>query len=97
MSDVRSVGTMDEEGFAAPAPCKTEALLRSVACGDVVEGVNDMEGVHEAGFIVEERSLEGVVVLDGVVDVERGVNKVFVFISWRPYNSFSANIASWKK
>jgi hypothetical protein len=30
MSDVRLVGTVDEEGFAAPALYKTEALLGSV-------------------------------------------------------------------
>jgi hypothetical protein len=54
MSDVRPVGTMDEEGFAAPAPCKTEALLRSIARGAVVEGVDDVEGGCEAKFVVEE-------------------------------------------
>jgi hypothetical protein len=31
MFDVRPVGKVDEEGFAALAPCKTEALLGSVA------------------------------------------------------------------
>jgi hypothetical protein len=31
MSDVRLVETVDEEAFAAPVPCKTKALLGSVA------------------------------------------------------------------
>jgi hypothetical protein len=54
MFDVRPVGMVDEEGFAAPAPYKTEALLRSVARGAVVEGVDDVEGGHGAEFVVEE-------------------------------------------
>jgi hypothetical protein len=54
MFDVRPRGMVDEEGFAAPAPYKTEALLRSVARGAVVEGVDDVEGGHEAEFVVEE-------------------------------------------
>jgi hypothetical protein len=54
MSDVRPIGTVDEEGFAAPTPYKTEALLRSVARGAVVEGVDDVEGGHEAKFVIEE-------------------------------------------
>jgi hypothetical protein len=45
---------VDEEGCATPAPCKTKALLRSVARGAVVEGVDDVEGSHEAKFISEE-------------------------------------------
>jgi hypothetical protein len=70
MSDVRPVGTVDEGGFAAPVPYKTEGLLRSVARDAVVEGVDDMEGCHEAEFVIEERAPEAVAVLDGVVDVE---------------------------
>jgi hypothetical protein len=70
MSDVRPVGTVDEEGFTTPAPYKTEALLRSVARGAVVEGVDDVEGGCEVEFVVEERAPEGVAVLEGVVDVE---------------------------
>jgi hypothetical protein len=54
MSDVRPVGIVDEEGFAAPAPYKTEALLRSIARGAVVEGVDDVEGGREAKFVIEE-------------------------------------------
>jgi hypothetical protein len=54
MSDVRSVETVDEEGFVVPAPCKTEVLLGSVARGDVVEGVNDMEGGCEAEVVIKE-------------------------------------------
>jgi hypothetical protein len=88
MSDVRPVGTVDEEVFTAPAPYKTEALLRSVAQGAVVEGVDNVEGGREAKFIIEERALEGVAVLDGAVDVEQGVKEVFIFIGWRPYNFF---------
>jgi hypothetical protein len=45
---------VDEGGFAAPVPCKTEGLLRSVARDAVVEGVDDMEGGHEAEFVIEE-------------------------------------------
>jgi hypothetical protein len=56
-----------------------------------------MEEGHEAEFIIEERAPEGVALLDGAVDVERGMKEVFVFIGWRLYNSFSANIASWNK
>jgi hypothetical protein len=70
MSDVCPVGTMDEEGFVAPAPYKTEALLRSVVRGAIVEGVDDVEEGHEAEFIIEERAPEGVVVLNEAVDVE---------------------------
>jgi hypothetical protein len=54
MSDVCPVGTMDEEGFVAPAPYKTEALLGSVVRGAIVEGVDDVEEGHEAEFIIEE-------------------------------------------
>jgi hypothetical protein len=39
-----------------------------------------VEGGREAEFIVEERAPEGVAVLDGAIDVERGVNEVFIFI-----------------
>jgi hypothetical protein len=54
MSDVCPVGAMDEEGFVALAPCKTEALLGSIARGAVVEGVNNVEGGREAKFVIEE-------------------------------------------
>jgi hypothetical protein len=97
MSDVCPVGTVDEEGFASPVPCKIEALLRSIARGAIVEGVNDVEGGHEAEFIVEERPPKGIAVLDGAIDVERGMKEVFLFIGWRPYNSFFVNKASWNK
>jgi hypothetical protein len=88
MSDVHSVGIVDEEGFAAPTPYKIEALLGSVARGAIVEGVNDVEGGLEAKFIIEERAPEGIAVLDGAVDVERGIKEVFVFNGWRPCNFF---------
>jgi hypothetical protein len=94
MSDVHLVGMVDEEGFAAPAPCKIEAILGSIAWSAVVEGVNDMEGGCEDKFVVEEEAPEGVAVLDGVVDVEWGMKEVFIFIGWSPCNSFSSNIAS---
>ncbi len=94
MFDVRPVGTVDEEGFAAPAPCKTEALLGSIAWGIVLEGVDDVEGGREAEFVIEEWAPEGVALLDGAVDVEWGVKEVFVFVGWRPCNSFLTNIAS---
>jgi hypothetical protein len=54
MSDVRPVGTVDEEGFTAPVPCKTKALLRSIAQGVAVEGVNNVNGGCEAEFVIEE-------------------------------------------
>jgi hypothetical protein len=54
MSDVCPVGTVDEEGFAAPAPYKKEALLGFVAQDAVVEGVDDVEGGHELKFVVKE-------------------------------------------
>jgi hypothetical protein len=82
MFDVHPVGIMDEEGFAAPAPCKTEVLLGFVVRGVVVEGVDDVEGDCEAEFIIEERASKGVAVLDGAIDVERGVKEVFIFIGW---------------
>jgi hypothetical protein len=70
MFDVRPVGTVDEEGFSAPAPCKTRALLRSIAQGAVVEGVNDVEGECEAKVIIKEHAPEGVAVLDGAIDAK---------------------------
>jgi hypothetical protein len=82
MSDVRPVGTVDDEGFAAAA---------------VAEGVDDVEGAWEAEGVVEERAPESIEVLDGAIVAKRGVKEVFVFISWRPCNSFLANIASWNK
>jgi hypothetical protein len=97
MSDVRPVGTVDDEGFAAAAPYETEVLLGSVAWGAAIEGVNDVEGAREAEGVIEERAPEGIVVLDGAIGAERGVKEVFIFVGWRPYNSFSANIASWNK
>jgi hypothetical protein len=39
-----------------------------------------VEGGREAEFIVEERAPEGIAVLDGAIDVERGMNEVFIFI-----------------
>jgi hypothetical protein len=97
MSDVHPVGTVDNKGFAAAAPYETEVLLGFVAWGAAVEGVDDMEGAHESEGVVEEWAPEGIAVLDGAVGVERGMNEVFIFIGWLPYNSFSANIASWNK
>jgi hypothetical protein len=84
MSDVRLVGTVDEEVFAAPMPCKTEALLRFVAWGTVVECVDDVEGGREVEFIIDLWAPEGVAVLDGVADVEWGVKEVFLFIGRWP-------------
>jgi hypothetical protein len=91
------IGIVDEDGFAAPATYKTEALLRSIAWGAIVEGVDDVEGGREAEFIIKEWAPKGIAVLDGAVDVEWGMKEVFVFIGWWPCNSFSANIASWNK
>jgi hypothetical protein len=82
MSNVCPIETVDKEGFAAPAPCRTEALLRSIGRGAVVEGVDDMEGGREAEVVIEECALEGVAILDGDVDADQGVKEVFVFIGW---------------
>jgi hypothetical protein len=61
MSDVPLVGIVDEEGFAAvAAPCETEALLRSVARGAVVEGIDDVEGAQKADGVIEEQTLEAI-------------------------------------
>jgi hypothetical protein len=60
MSHVRPVETVDEECFTAAAPCKTEALLGSIARGAIVEG--------KAEDVIEEQAPEGVAVMDGVID-----------------------------
>jgi hypothetical protein len=70
MSDVRPVGTVDDEGFAAAAPCEIEVLLGSIVWGATVEGVNDMEGAWEAEGVIEERAPKGVPVLDGAIGAE---------------------------
>jgi hypothetical protein len=88
---------VDKEGFTAPAPCKTEALLGSIAWGAIIEGVDDIEGGCEVKVIIKEWALQGIAVLDGTIDVERGAKEVFVFVGWQPYISFFANIASWNK
>jgi hypothetical protein len=80
MSDVRPVGTMDDEGFAAAAPCETEVLLGFVARCTAAEGVDDINGAREAKGDVEEPAPEGIAVLDGAVGAERGVNEVFIFV-----------------
>jgi hypothetical protein len=54
MSDVHQVGTVDEEAFAAAAPCETEALLGSIAWDAIVEGVDNVEGAWEAECVIEE-------------------------------------------
>jgi hypothetical protein len=53
MSDVRLVGTVDDEGFAATAPCETKVLLGFVARGAAVEGVDDVKGAWEAEGVTE--------------------------------------------
>jgi hypothetical protein len=98
MSNVRPVGTVDDEGFAAAAPYETEVLLGSVVRGAAAKDVDDIKGAREAeGVIVEERAPEGIAVLDGAVGAEQGMKEVFIFVVWRPCNSFSTNIASWNK
>jgi hypothetical protein len=54
ISDVRLAGTVDDEGFAATTPYKTEVLLRSIAWGATVEGVDDIEGAREAEGVIKE-------------------------------------------
>jgi hypothetical protein len=39
-----------------------------------------VEGGCEAEFVIKERAPEGIAVLDGAVDVERGMKEVFIFI-----------------
>jgi hypothetical protein len=97
MSDVRPVGTVDDEGFAAATPCETECLLESVAWGAVVDGVDDMGGAREAKGVINERAPECVAVMNGVIGAERGMKEVFDFVIWQPFNYFLANIASWNK
>jgi hypothetical protein len=80
MSDVRPIETVDEEVFAAPAPWKMEDLLSFVAWDAIVEGVDDIEGGHEAKVVIKEWVLEGIAVLDGAVDAGWGVKEVFVFV-----------------
>jgi hypothetical protein len=82
MSDVCPVETVDDEGFAAAAPCKIEVLLRSVVWGAAAEGVDDIEEAREAKGVVEERALEGIAILDGAICAERGMKEVFVFVIW---------------
>jgi hypothetical protein len=94
MSDVHQVGTVDEEAFAAAAPCETEALLGSIAWDAIVEGVDNVEGAWEAECVIEEWAPEGVEVLDGAIGAESGVKEVFVFVIWWHCNSFLANISS---
>jgi hypothetical protein len=80
MSDVRPVEMADEEGFATTTPCKIEALLGSVEWGAITQGVDDMEGAHEAKGVITELAPEGIVVLDGVIDARRGMKEVFIFV-----------------
>jgi hypothetical protein len=54
MSDVRPVGTVDEEAFAAATPCETEALLEFIACVAIAEGVDDVEAAQEVRGVIEE-------------------------------------------
>jgi hypothetical protein len=54
MSDVRPIGTVDDEGFVAVSPCEIEVLLGSIAWGAIAEGVDDVEGAREAEGVVEE-------------------------------------------
>jgi hypothetical protein len=78
MSDVRLVGTVDDEGFVAAAPYKIEVLLGSIARGAATEGVDDIEGARGVEGVIEEWPLEGVAVLDGAIGDERGMKEVFV-------------------
>jgi hypothetical protein len=68
MSVVQPIEMVDEEGFAALAPCKTDVLLRFIAQGAIVERVNNVDGGREAKVVIEERAPKGVVVLDGAID-----------------------------
>jgi hypothetical protein len=70
MSDVRPIGTEGNKGFADAAPYEIEVLLRSVAQGAAIEGVDNVEGVREAEGVIEEQALEGVAVLDVAIGAE---------------------------
>jgi hypothetical protein len=85
---------VDKEGFVVPAPCEIEALFGSIAWGVAVEGVNEVEGAREAEGVIEVQVPKGVAILDGVVVAGRDMKEVFIFVGWRPCNSFSVNIAS---
>jgi hypothetical protein len=54
MSDVRLVGTVDDEGFVAAAPYKIEVFLGSIARGAATEGVDDIEGARGVEGVIEE-------------------------------------------
>jgi hypothetical protein len=54
MSDVRSVGTVDDEGFATTTPRETEVLHGFIAWDAAVEGVDDVEGAREAEGVIKE-------------------------------------------
>jgi hypothetical protein len=97
MSDVRLVGTVDDEGFAAATPYETEVLLGFIARGAAVDGVDDVEGAWEAEGVIEEWAPEGVAVLDAAVGPEWGMKEVFIFVGWHPRKFFLAIIASWNK
>jgi hypothetical protein len=45
----------------------------SIERGAIAEGVDDVEGAREVEGVIEERALESVAVLDGIVDVGRGM------------------------
>jgi hypothetical protein len=89
MSDVRPVEIVDDEGFIAIVPCKIEGILRSIAYGAAPEGVNDVEAARQADGVVEERALEGIAVLDEVIDASRGVREVFILLVGIPAIFFS--------
>jgi hypothetical protein len=73
------MATVEEEGFVVPAPCETGALLGSIAWRAVAEGVNDIQGGCETEVVIMEQAPKGIAVLDGVIDIGRGM-KVFIFI-----------------
>jgi hypothetical protein len=60
-------------------------------------GVIDVEGAHEVEGVIKKWAVAGAREVEGVVDVWRGMNELFNLVSCQPYNSFSANIASWNK
>jgi hypothetical protein len=83
----------DEDGFAVPRGAG--GVVFEARGAD--DGVVDVEGAHEVEGVIKKWAIAGAREVEGVIDVWRDVNELFTLVGCRPYNSFSANIASWNK
>jgi hypothetical protein len=83
----------NEDGFAAAWGAGGVVSEARGATGGVV----DVEGTREVKGVIKKRAVAGAREVEGVVDGWRGVNELFTLIDCQPYNSFSANIASWNR